>query len=323
MKEERFLRTLKSIIKKPLSGRIGVGDDCALIDVSSGEILITVDSFVEEVHFPAWIEPEDLFLRAISAALSDINAMGGRGRSILVSLALPGNLASKLKLYGEAMVRVSERYNLEIVGGDTVSAPLRVVSIIVTGELPSGKRPLLRSGARPGDFIYLSGEIGRSAAGLSLVKLGWKKKKGRWSRKGSRPLPIQLEALDHYLTPSIPYLLGWNLLGEGEANSAIDISDGLALDLQRLLYSSSSGADIQIRDIPIHLSASLLSTEEILSGGEEFSLLWTSDKVLPFPTIGKVRRGRGLRFFSGKETIKIHSAGFDHFGRKRQVLSED
>ena len=315
MKEDDFLNLLTDTFGQRSPSRVGIGDDAALLDTSEGEILVTVDAFVEGIHFPSWISMEDLSARATAAALSDINAVGGRGRFIFVVLGLPTSHADQLPASAEAMKRALNLYDLTLSGGDTVSSPVRFLSLTMIGHLPSGRPPLLRSGARPGDHIYLSGPIGGSCAGLELVRQGWAKDSGVWTREGGEPLKeTQRLALEAYLIPKIPYPLGWNLHSCGLLHSAIDISDGLAIDLRRLCRESGVGARIRLEAIPRHPGAVGLDDQRLLSSGEDFQLLLTSARSgLSLHEIGTITPTKTIFYLREGREVEIGSEGYDHF----------
>lgn len=315
MNEDEFLAHLRQRVPGGSATLVGIGDDAALLPVSEGHVLVTVDAFVEGVHFPEWMEPGDLARKAVTASLSDIQAVGGRGTACFVSLGLSKKDRDKLPAYADAVLRSLQIYGLSLSGGDTVSSPKRFLSLAITGRLPAGLPPVLRSGALPGQSIYLSGPIGGAAAGLRLVLEGWSRRGGDWVKGEKEEIPSDGErnALDVYLNPRISYPLGWDLHGRGWMASAIDVSDGLALDLERLCRASRVGAEVRFEKIPVHEGARGLSAGEILSSGEEFQLLWTGKKGQPYPCIGEITRKKDVVFYQGSEILSIPVKGWDHF----------
>jgi len=317
--EEEFLSHIATCFPSGSSTFFGPGDDCALIEAPEGQLLVTVDTFTETVHFPGWTEPADLVSRCVAASLSDINAMGGVGGHIFVALGLPRTSSSTLIQYADELAAMARKWGLKVAGGDTVASPVRYMSMTVTGRLPAGLPPARRCGARKGDWIYLSGSLGGAAAGLALVLKGWRKKEGVWSRGEDHPSDSEKSALNAFLTPDLPYPLGPMLHGRGYMNACLDISDGLALDLERLCRASKVGAEINVQDIPRHAGAMDLAIENLLSSGEEFQLLWTSHRHLPFPTIGRVVQGTSSTYFDGSRKISIRERGYDHFSTPDQA----
>ncbi len=225
--------------------RVGIGDDCAVYTPAQGyELVFTTDFTIEDRHF-RWGEyrPAEAGWKALARALSDIAAMGAQAEFALVSLA---SKPEWIKGFMGGLFRCAKEYGVSIAGGDLTESPRLVCDITVAGRVKAGKA-VLRSGAKPGDHIYVSGSMGR-----------WKKK----------PVP----RLD--LAPIL----------SRHASAAIDVSDGLRMDLDRLLLASGCGAELDGHP-PVDRGATL---EEAWTEGESYELLFTSAKQLDFPRLGHI-----------------------------------
>ena len=277
---------------------LGIGDDCAIFSPRAGEHLVfTTDLLVENVHFRrATHSPRDVGHKILARGLSDLAAMGAEPRFCLLSLALPpatpqpwvdGIFAGLLHLAGASKVRLA--------GGDLGTAPVITADVMVCGGVPQG-RALRRDGARAGDTIYVSGDLGASALGLA----------------GTRG-----EARRRHLRPTPRLALGAFLRRLG-ATACIDLSDGLSSDLARV--GRASGLSAQITLPPIFRGA---SEAQALHGGEDYELLFTvppatrvppSFQQLPLTAIGTMQKGRpGRVLLDGKP---LPTLGYDHFRQK-------
>ena len=259
----------------------GIGDDAAVIAPLDQNLLLTTDMMVEGVHFDLrFTTPYQLGFKIVSVNVSDIYAMGGRPRFVLLDLGLDGETDdSFIESFCAGMEEAMGRYGLILVGGDLSSSRYgKVVSATLIGY---GKRPVMRSGASPGDRIYVTGALGDSACGLELLKTIEK--------------PIALESgekLDKPLKWSIMRpLLFRHLLPEARntrrfiaaATAMIDISDGLFIDLSRLCQESGVGAKVYLRCLPISnqlkKAASALGFDPYrfaTTGGEDYEILFTA-----------------------------------------------
>ncbi len=305
--EEEFVRWLQKRAVGRVQGlRLGIGDDAALARVPSGrEIVMTTDLSIEGVHFSTRLyTPETIGYRAIARSLSDIAAMGAVPKYALVALALSKRASRRWveSLY-EGMWRLARRYRVGILGGDTARySGKTLLDVAVIGEVARGKA-LLRSGAKPGDRLFVAGTLGLSAWGLELLKAR--------ARKG-----MAHEALRAHLYPEPQCGLGRYLAKEGLASAAIDVSDGLSTDLHRLCEASGVGARLWESRIPRpqasangRLQARLL--QFALHGGEDYRLLFTSSAA-------KVRR-----IPSSFQGIRIHQIGEVFAPRKIVLMHED
>ncbi|MEJ5166672.1 MAG: thiamine-phosphate kinase [Thermoanaerobaculia bacterium] len=309
MLEDKFLENLIKKIEPLKNGEIGIGDDSAFLFVPQGSILITQDSFSEKVHFPSNFPLKLSVKRGLRASLSDINAMGGRGKYVILTLGIRKENSKEMGKILKSLEDECKIFNLKIAGGDTISSPFNFFTFTITGILPLGKKPLLRSEAKPGDFIYLSGPLGKMGIALKLIKGN----KVNLSKKKKR------EFIDYFLKPEIPYPLGEELLLSGKVKCAIDVSDGLSIDLHRLCRRSGTGAIIYSEKIPFikEIDEIFLREEEkfnfLLSSGEEFQLLFTSPFDLDYPKIGKITEEKKIQLERKGKLKILKPLGYDHF----------
>ncbi len=249
--------------------RIGIGDDAAVFEPTAGLLsLVTADMLVEGIHFDLSLcDPVVLGRKALAVNLSDIAAMGGVPRHFLLSLAIPGHIAVEfLDGLVEGMLQRGDQFGATLIGGDTSSAKAGlVISVTVIGEQSAGLI-VPRSGARPGDLIFVTGTLGESALGLALLKGG--------AREGT--------AIARHLDPVPRVREGMMLAGAGIPTAMTDISDGLLADLGHILDLSGVGARLQLERLPLsgeYREKQALFAEDpyyfTLSGGEDYELLFT------------------------------------------------
>lgn len=256
---------LLEAIRRVLSGagpevRVGVGDDAAVLERGSGETVLTTDVLVEGVHFErGTTSARDLGFKAIVVNVSDIAAMGASPRAALCALTLSESVdaAWTMELFG-GMREACDEYALWLVGGDLSRGTEVSIAVTVAGEV-SPARAVLRSGARVGDVVVVTGALGGSAAGLRLTALR------------AMPNEKQRALIRHHLRP-LARVGEASVLARYGATAMIDVSDGLALDLSQLCTASGAGARIDVASVPIEAGATL---EDALSGGEDYELLAT------------------------------------------------
>jgi len=287
---------------------VGIGDDAAVYKTEKGLQVLTTDCLVEGDHFRReWFTPKQIGRKAIEINVSDIAAMGANPKYVLVSLALPRDLDVKFvdELYN-GMWKICDKYKIEIIGGNMTHCENIVISITLTGEVDK-KNLCLRSGAKPGDLIFVSGYLGNGRAGLRLFQErleGFEKLK-----KAYLEPKAQLEKARKIA----PYV-----------NSMIDVSDGLAPEVKHICDKSKCGAIIYKDKIPIkeevRAVARALSESEYdyaLFGGEDFELVYTTSKnrlskVNGF-LVGEITENKGIKLsFKGREE-SITESGYDHF----------
>lgn len=299
--EESILEGLRGRIAIPRGSGVilGIGDDCAIFRPRGAkeDLLVTTDLLIEGVHFErATHPPAGIGHKALARGLSDIAAMGGAPRFCLISLALPDSAGQAwVNQFYTGLLKLAKRTGTVLAGGDLARADRVMCDIVVAGSVPKG-RALRRDGARAGDSIYVSGRLGGSALGL-------KTRRGRaWKR---------------HLSPEPRLALG-EYLREIGATAAMDISDGLSLDLRRLARASGVCAEIGLP--PAFPGA---TTEQALHGGEDYELLFTVPAGMRIPARFEAeeltRIGRILRGPAGKVRIggrPLPPLGYDHFRRK-------
>ena len=276
---------------------LGIGDDCAIFRSSRDEELVfSTDLLIQDVHFSHRLTPASAAgHKALARGLSDIAAMGATPRFCLLSLAIPAGLAARwVKDFFRGFLRLAGQTGTALAGGDLARGPVVAADIVVCGSVAPGTA-LRRDGARPDDEIYVSGRLGASALGLA-------NQRGQAWRKHLRPEPRI--ALGQYLSRRL------------RATAAMDLSDGLSLDLRRMCLASKLTADLT-GELPVFPGATL---GQALHGGEDYELLFTvrpDTKVprqhlgLPLSRIGTMRRGKaGAVWFDGRPLPPL---GWDHF----------
>lgn len=328
MKGERgLIAEMSQIFGRPPEQVVcGIGDDTAVIRPERNyDLLWTIDALIEGVHFDLTYTSLGLLGRkALAVNLSDIAAMGGEPQYALLALGWPPerHLAGALEL-ARGMQSLAQEYDTALIGGDTVSSPgCLTMSLTVMGQVKSDEL-LRRDQARVGDMIYVTGQLGQAAAGLEMLRLGL-----------DLPDEAKKLLLQAFLNPQPQVAAGRLLARHHLATAAIDLSDGVASDLDQICLLSKVGAVVAAERVPIPTGvlgvAGVLGKEPIdlaLKGGEDYHLLFTSppDKELamqeyfrqanlPAPTcIGTIVSGSGVRLRFQREEVEISGAGFDHF----------
>lgn len=275
---ERLRRRLGAIVPRAPAG---MGDDAAyLTRRGSPGWVWTADLLTEGVHFRrSWTEAHWLGRKSLAVNLSDVAAMGATPRSFLLTLALPPALElTWLDDFARGLRRAAVAAGVECVGGDTTASRAGIfVGITVMGEARHGL--LRRDAARPGDGLWVSGPLGASAAGLRLLRAGWRLRRQGAVAPGRRRATRggEAAALRAHLDPRPPLPLGPWLVRRGISRAAIDLSDGLAADLPRLCLASGVGARIDLAAIPVH-PAERRGVAAAIRGGEDYALLFTAPR---------------------------------------------
>lgn len=297
----------------------GIGDDCALLTVNSQQLLaISTDSLVSGTHFLPNIDPADLAYKALMVNLSDLAAMGADPAWLSLALTLDNVDTDWLKKFSDSLYSLLDYYQMQLIGGDTTKGPLSL-TLTVYGSIPQGMQ-LVRSGAKAGDWIYVTGSLGDSAAGLAILL---------------DQLNTSNELDKHYLVerhlkPQARILMGQGL--RGLASAAIDLSDGLLSDLNHILKASNVGAKLNLEDLPLSDVLERTTTHKqalqwALSGGEDYELCFTVPEMhrgalksrldqigVPYTCIGQITNNVGkLECYLHEQPITLDWHGFDHF----------
>ena len=282
---------------------IGIGDDASVVRVPRGDALLaSVDVNVENVHFRReWLTPEEIGYRAVTAALSDLAAMGARPLGLLLSLTVPESWMKELGRVADGIGEAAAQFQSPILGGNMAAA---LELSITTTVLGSAYAPLLRNNARAGDLVYVTGRLGGAAA--ALARLQRNDPPGDSRSRLARPVARLTEGR-------------W--LADAGVRSAIDLSDGLVADLRHVAAASSVRVEIDASMIPLFPSASLA---DALQGGDDYELAVTSSVPLdseafaqrfgiPLTEIGRVEDGAPIVEVRGARVAD--AKGYDHFSR--------
>lgn len=328
--EKALIAQIRRMAKSSTRGRVlgsnrvistGIGDDCAVLRLSPGqesrrvEILVTTDFTLEGIHFRRdWHPPESVGHRCLARGLSDIAAMGGEPIATFLSLALPRDLPQAwVGRFARGLISLAEKFGVALAGGDTAESPNGILAdIIVVGAAPKGKS-ILRSGASPGDRIFVSGQLGGSAA--AVLQMRTKPKTKVNPRNYSRHF---------YPEPRIE--LGRILREKGLASAMIDLSDGLSTDLSHLCEESNVGAELESALIPrasVGKPAREVDLDLALHGGEDYELLFTARPGKRIPAqiagvalthIGNITRPRIILVRNLKGiAYRLEPRGWEHF----------
>jgi thiamine-monophosphate kinase len=289
------------------STRLGIGDDCALLSIPEGfELAITTDTMVENVHFFADADPELLGHKLLAVNLSDLAAMGAKPVSVTLALTLPKVDENWLAAFARGFLNLAERYSVDLIGGDTTSGPL-TLTVQALGLVPKG-RALLRSTARPGDFIYMTGALGDAGLGLK-IKQGYDcANPDAALTRFNRPDP-QVEA---------------GLALNGIATACIDLSDGLAGDLGHILQQSRVGACLDWDALPLSTAVQAYINDTgdwvmPLTAGDDYELCFTVSPeqakhlTIPATKIGIIESQAGLRLCKSSVIQPLEVKSFEHF----------
>ena len=305
--------------------RVGIGDDAAVFRPTAGhETLLTCDWFLEGTHFLREKHPAtSVGWKCLARAVSDIAAMGGVPRCFLLSLALPASHTGRwVGEFLDGLRRASRKFQCLLAGGDTTRCDEILINVTVFGEVQTG-RAVLRSGARPGDLIYVTGRLGEAELGLQLLK------RSRQSASSRDPY------MKKHLYPEPRLALGHWLVKKQLASAMMDLSDGLSSDLSRLCAASGVGARLEMAKIPVRqtmhsntkdLAAAL---QLALHGGDDYELLFTvprkrtnslprSFRGLPLTQIGIVTADKKIILVNenGREQ-QLDPGGWDPFRARR------
>lgn len=313
----------------------GIGDDCAVLSLDNGNYqVLTTDALVETVHFNLKTHsPEQLGWKTMAVNISDIAAMGAQPRFAVLSVAIPKSVpVDFLDRFYKGINQASMKYKVTLVGGDTVASPKHLfINLALLGETRK-KKVFTRSGARPGDGIFVTGTLGDSALGLKILESPRKKWKGSEAHKR--------KCIQRHLKPEPRVeMADWLAKSKFKVTSMIDISDGLAQDLGHILKASGVGADLLEEQVPISKPLAkysvingLSALQLALEGGEDYELLFTlapedvnnlsmqfiTKADHPVTQIGVITTRKGTRLISktGRSQKLQRPMGFNHFKGK-------
>lgn len=302
----------------PKRAVVGNGDDCAVIAPQAGmQLAVSTDTMVDGRHFLSTVDPVRLGHKALATNLSDLAACGARPLAFTLALTLPRADEAWLKGFAQGLLTLADEHDCELIGGDTTAGPL-AIGVTIMGEVPIGGT-LLRSGAKPGDEVWVSGYPGEARLALEAFR-------------GTLHPSLPAAAFDAVRlamecpTPRVALGLGLR----GIASSAIDISDGLLGDLAHILKRSGVGVCLHLDTLPvsqylIERSPDLMH-DCILAGGDDYELLFTApadrhaqvlqlerDLGLVLTCIGRIEAEPGIRLFSNGQAVSNRWTSFDHF----------
>ena len=312
MDEFEVISQFLAPLSKTEPGAFNLSDDAAVLD---GHLVLTKDLLVAGVHFPHDASPKEIAGRALGVNLSDIAAMGARPRGYLLGCAVPDDLGPPWwkKFCGQLGVE-NRRYGISLLGGDQVGTPgPLLISVTMLGEATNGQ-VLRRNGARLDDQIWVSGTVGDSAAGLRIVTGDLDMVRG----------PERDFLVNRYRVPQPRVELGQSLVGL--VHSALDVSDGLAADLEHICEQSGVGARVEIDSLPISgalnrlLKCGLFRWDEVVSGGDDYELLCTAPPAvsnslsdLGMTCIGRIVRGSSADFLDSEgQLLPLTRRGYRH-----------
>ena len=303
----------------------GIGDDAAVLHPRGAReyMVITTDMLLEDVDFcRSWMTPAQLGHKSLAVNLSDLAAMGAMPRFFTVSIALPRDVGIDwIAGFYRGMRTLANRQGAILIGGDLSRSPAGIQTVITAIGETSDRRPVYRSGGQPGDFLYVTGVLGRAAAGLSLLWRGSIRGKNAAERK----------ALQSHRVPEPRCVVGTWLARSRFVRCMIDLSDGLSMDLPRLCTASRTGAEIWGDRLPVFSPARRWQSDPLtlaLHGGEDFELLFAvasrkaagfeqayPSEFPPISRIGRLRREPGVFWSTGRAAPlqPLIPAGFDHF----------
>ena len=311
MEEKSLIERIRRRVRGGASVVVGIGDDCAVLRVPAGhQLLVTTDFTLENVHFRReWHPPEVVGWRCLTRGLSDIAAMGGEPRAAFLSMALDRGVPQKwVTRFLAGLLEAADEFRVPLAGGDTAQSAGGIqADIVVVGSVPKGTA-VLRSGARPGDQIYVTGELGGSAAAIA----------------GMREGKVRAADYEQHFHPVARVEVGQWLRRKGLASAMIDVSDGLSTDLEHICEESGVGAEIEAAAIPRALvgrPARQVSFDLALHGGEDYELLFTSAKKIlakvagvAVTRVGRITRERGMvLILQNGERKRLAAQGWEHF----------
>lgn len=309
---DKYFKPLGEAIASP-NVVMGIGDDCALLNSKPGhQLAVSCDTLVAGVHFLEGADPEDIGYKALAVNLSDLAAMGAEPAWFSLCLSLPEQDEVWIQGFVKGLASLAQQYNLPLIGGDTTKGPL-TVSIQIAGYVPNNKA-ITRSGANPGDRIYIAGDLGWPYLGLMLLNGSEVDLNGNASEEARRQI----------LKPNPQIELGLAL--RGVATSMLDISDGLTADLGHILKASHVGAKLNLPNISKALPLRSMDKHiqwDAVNFGDEYKLLFTvpaecidvlerieSELDCSLTCVGEITENKTLIDEQGRT---IQAKGYQHF----------
>lgn len=299
---------------------VGIGDDCAVVrPPADRHLVMSIDTMVEGVHFPVGTRPERIGARVMCAALSDLAAMGAQPHWFTLALTIPHADPDWVSEFSDGVFSISKHHECCLIGGDTTRGPLSI-SVQVHGSVAPGKA-LRRSGALPGDIVYVTGNLGDAAAALSVIQ-----------KEMTVSASVMAYLHKRFYAPT-PRILEGELLVD-TASAAIDISDGLCADLSKICEASAVGALVDVSRLPISELWRNYTHEGkclawALSGGDDYQLCftvprtqvakvesWIKQGKLFATAIGKITSKPGLLLMKNGKAYEPESRGYNHFGQQ-------
>ena len=317
MNEFEIIRRYFDSKDLPVSVKLGVGDDGAIIHNDSGKnLVVATDTLVSGIHFPADSSPCDIGYRSVIVNVSDIAAMGGKPEWMTLALSLSETNPEWLKGFSNGLFLAADEYSLHLIGGDLTKAEQNIITIQMIGEVDTDTQ-LLRSNAQPGELLFVTGTLGDAAAGLEQFE--------------KKVLLNQYNQylIERFFRPTARVDIGQAIMDY--ASSSIDISDGLIGDLKKIMSASDVGAILHIEDIP--LSKEMLKIYEpkksqtfALSGGDDYELLFTApaenlSKIMDISKeinqkithIGNITENKNLECRKEGVIYEYQDEGYQHF----------
>jgi len=315
--EKKLIRRIRQLASMGSAVVTGIGDDAAVLQIPQGhQLLVTTDFSIENVHFRRdWHAPAVVGWRCLTRGLSDIASMGGEPLAAFLSLALCDDLSQEwVRRFLNGLMQLARKYEVSLAGGDTAQSDGGIqADIVVVGSVPKGKA-ILRSGAKAGDSIYVTGALGAPAMALDRLRRG---------------VALGVERSRHFW-PEPRLAVGQWLRRHGIPSAMIDISDGLSTDLGHICEESHVGAEIDANAIPRAYAGrgghDLVGLEYALHGGDEYEVLFTSSRHVPstiegvrVTKIGRITKKGGMRLVDqqGKKGA-FHAQGWEHFSKSQK-----
>ena len=320
-----LIEMIAKTVGKTYGGKllIGIGDDAACWK-AGGLQLATTDTLIEGVHFNfKTITWRELGWKAMAVNLSDIAAMGGQPQYALVSLGISKDTETEsvIDLY-KGMLELAKKFEVRIIGGDTVGSPVTAITLTIIGEAGDEDRILKRSAAKPGDVIAVTGTFGASAAGLAMMQ-----------RRLSLDKKTESTLREAHFKPA-PRIYEGQTLAKYNVKAAIDVSDGLLGDLEKLCLASGVGANLYSDRIPIHPAVvKSFGNEAVklaLTGGEDYELIFTAPQKIvnvvkrelscPVTVVGEIVKSKSVEVLDedGNE-FSWSSSGWDHLAKRKRT----